>query len=139
MTRVLIDTNVIISSLFFPASIPAQALEAVIDSHDLVLTDQIVDELHRIMRSKRPDLLEALDEFLEATDFDIAVPRADGPHITDVDDQPIIDAAVSDEVDVIITGDKRFHALEMDRPRVVNARAFLDDFAAPGTTRSCPS
>ena len=33
MTRVLVDTNVVISALLFPASVPAQALALVIDEH----------------------------------------------------------------------------------------------------------
>lgn len=38
MRRVLVDTNVIVSALIFPGSIPARALETVIEAEQLVLT-----------------------------------------------------------------------------------------------------
>ena len=49
MTRVLVDTNVVISALLFPTSVPAQALSLVLDRHVLVLTQWVLDELHRIV------------------------------------------------------------------------------------------
>lgn len=41
-------------------------------------------------------------------------------------DQPIVDAAISGGVDIILTGDKDFHALGLVEPRVLDPRAFLD-------------
>lgn len=69
MTRVLVDTNVVISALLFPSSTPAQALTLVLDEHRLVLTDWIVFELHDVAGRKRPDLLPALVVFLADVDF----------------------------------------------------------------------
>jgi predicted nucleic acid-binding protein len=54
--RVLVDTNVVISALLLPNSTPARALALVLDEHRLVLTDWIIDELHEVVRRKRPDL-----------------------------------------------------------------------------------
>jgi predicted nucleic acid-binding protein len=45
VTRVLVDTNVIISALRFPSSTPARVLARVLDEHRLVLTDWITSEL----------------------------------------------------------------------------------------------
>lgn len=44
----------------------------------------------------------------------------------DGDDQPILDAAIAGSVDIILTGDKDFHALRLARPQVLTARAYLD-------------
>lgn len=51
--------------------------------------------------------------------------------ISDPADQPILDAAVTAAVDFIVTGDKAFLALGLDRPRILTARAFLK--GNPGT------
>ena len=45
--------------------------------------------------------------------------------IPDPADQPIVDAAVAGTVDVIVTGDKVFLALAVDRPRIRTPREFL--------------
>jgi hypothetical protein len=88
MTRVLVDTNVVISALLFPTSVPAQALSLVLDEHVLVLTQWVLDELHRIVGEKRPDLPPALDAFLIGIDYELVQPGQTGPTISDPNDQP---------------------------------------------------
>lgn len=136
MIRVLVDTNVVISALLFPNSTPARALALVLDEHRLVLTDWIIDELHEVVGRKRPDLLAALDSFLDDIDYELASPGDPSVPISDPDDQPILDAAVAGAVDVIVTGDKAFLSLVLDRPRILTARDFLDSspsIGAPAT------
>lgn len=126
MIRVLVDTNVIISALLFPNSTPARALALVLDEHRLVLTDWIIAELHEVVGRKRPDLLMALDAFLAGIDYELASPGDASLPISDPDDQPILDAALAGAVEVIVTGDKAFLSLGLDRPHILTARAFLD-------------
>ena len=61
MRRVLLDTNVVISALLFPDSVPAQALAMVLAQDQSVLTSWIIDELHEVVERKRPDLVSALN------------------------------------------------------------------------------
>lgn len=126
MTRVLVDTNVIISALLFPNSTPARVLGQVLDEHRLVLTDWIIGELHEVVGRKRPDLLNALGAFLAGIDYELASPAGTSVVISDPADQPILDAAVAGAVDVIVTGDKAFLSLGLDRPLILTARAFLE-------------
>jgi uncharacterized protein len=74
--RVLADTDVIISALLFPSSTPARALALVLDEHRLVLTDWIIAELHEVVGRKRPDLLTALDAFLDRRRLRTRKPRS---------------------------------------------------------------
>ncbi len=122
MTRVLLDTNVIISALLFPHSTRDRVLRLVLDNHDLVITDWILTELREVVGRKRPDLLPALEQFLEGIDPEVAPVGAPGVGVSDPDDQPILDAAV----DVLVSGDKHFLQLAIERPRIMTARAFLD-------------
>lgn len=129
MTRVLVDTNVVISALLFPNSTPAQTLVLVLTEHQLVLTDVIVDELREVIGRKRPDLLPQLETFLAGIDYELAH-HADSPiPISDPNDQPILDAALASAVDVIVTGDKAFLSLTLEQPRIMTARAFLDAYS----------
>lgn len=54
MIRVLVDTNIAISTLLFPNSTPARALALVLDEHRLVLTDWIIDDLHEVSGASVP-------------------------------------------------------------------------------------
>ena len=74
MSRVLVDTNIVISALLFPNSTPARALTIVLDEHRLVLTQWVLDELHEVIGRKRPDLLPALETFLEGIDCELVEP-----------------------------------------------------------------
>lgn len=126
MSRVLVDTNVIISALLFPNSAPADALAHVLSSEHLVLTQWIIDELHEVIARKRPDLTAPLDTFLSGVNYEMAVPTATEELIADQDDQPILDAAIASDVDAILTGDKHFLTLDLTRPVILTPRAYLD-------------
>lgn len=115
--RVLLDTNVVISALLFPSSTPASAVELVLQEHQLVLTTWILDELREVVGRKRPDLLPALERFLASVDYEVAEPGESAVPISDPDDHPILDAAIATAVDVLVTGDKHFLALQVDSRR----------------------
>jgi len=45
--------------------------------------------------------------------------------MADPKDQPILDAAIAADVEILISGDKHFLELRIDRPKVMNARDYL--------------
>lgn len=112
--RVLLDTNIIISALLFRSSTPSTVVEIVLQDHRLVLTEWVIGELREVVERKRPDLLPALEAFLSSIDYELAGPGDTVVAISDPDDQPILDAATASAVDVIVTGDKHFLALDME-------------------------
>lgn len=131
--RVLVDTNVVISALLFPNSAPSEVLAQVLAGERLVLTRWIIDELQEVVARKRPDLLPALEAFLAGIDYELAelgTSSGSGVNIADEDDQPILDAALAADVDVIVTGNKHFLALGLTRPQILTPRAFLDSRSA---------
>lgn len=131
MSRVLVDTNVIISAFLFPNSTPARALALVLDEHRLVLSRWVIDELHEVVERKWPERGPALEGFFLELDYDLAEPGDPSVPISDPKDQPILDAAIAAAVDVIVSGDKHFLSLDLDRPQILTARSFLDTYAGP--------
>lgn len=130
MRRVLVDTNVIVSALIFPGSKPARALSMVMEREQLVLSDWILDELRMVVERKWPDRLPALEAFFIATEFELLSVEASDIVMRDAKDQPILDAAIAGAVDVIVTGDKDFLALEIGRPLILTPREYLDTVEA---------
>ena len=52
--RVMAGTNIIISALLFPASLPAAVLLHIANTHSLVLCEHITAELRTVVSRKRP-------------------------------------------------------------------------------------
>ncbi len=74
MRRVLVDTNVVLSAILFPGSIPAQVFAHVLAHERLILTQWIITELQEVTARKRPDLVPVMDELLSGIDYELAEP-----------------------------------------------------------------
>lgn len=124
--RILIDTNVLFSALLFPNSKPARALIHAVEHHRVVLCERNVSELREILRRKAVKYLPAAEELLAAMAYEL-IPEEErtAERIRDAKDQPILNAAIASDVDVILTGDKDFLSLELARPACMTAADFL--------------
>jgi putative PIN family toxin of toxin-antitoxin system len=109
--RVVIDTNVLISGLFFTTSTPAKAVEKAATKAQLVATiktlRELIEKLHlpkfdRYVRPERRDvLLERVASLVEIVDVLQAIRASRDPK-----DDKFLAAAVNGRADVIVTGDK---------------------------------
>ena len=110
--RVLIDTNVLISAALSVGGTPFQAYvkAASYPNHGLIC-EQNVDEMKRIFNKKFPHRLAALDKFLSAALLMlelVPVPTDENAletQIRDVNDRPILRAAIEAKADILLTGD----------------------------------
>lgn len=126
--KILVDTNVLFSALLFPGSKPAMALLHIADQHDLVLCDRNLTELRDILKRKAPRYLPDAEVLIAELPFELIPAVDDGSKlIRDAKDQPILNAAIVADVDVILTGDKDFLCLEMEHPRCMTVTQFLDE------------
>ena len=127
--RILIDTNILFSALLFPLSKPAKALRKASDEHSVIFCNQNLYELKEILKRKAPDLLPEAEAFLAEFQYEL-IPAVDNAEklIRDAADQPILNAAIISDVDLIITGDKDFLSLNIERPRCITAPDFLEEF-----------
>jgi len=129
--RIMIDTNIFISAILFPDSITAELLNRVILKYNLVLCDQIETEIHDVIDRKFPNKKDDLEEFLTHLSYEsIYTPRKikkdKYPEIRDEKDLPILVSAILGDVDYFITGDKDFFAINLERPKIISARDFLE-------------
>ena len=123
--KVMADTNVIISALLVPASLPAKVLLHIANNHDLILCDHIVAEVRDVLSRKRPDLLGDFDVLLAQLAYELVIaPKEPSKLIQDPKDQPILNAAIVAGVDVIVSGDKHFQKLDLERPKTLSPAEF---------------
>jgi putative PIN family toxin of toxin-antitoxin system len=127
--RVVLDTNVLLSGIAYPASIPGRILAAWRHgSVDLLLSAYILEELRRVLPrlAHRHGLTAAeIDDLVDVLSIQAEVieplPGLE-PALRDVDDQPVLGtllaALKSPGADYLITGDKDLLALAERYPIV---------------------
>lgn len=126
--RILVDTNILISAVLFPYSKVAKALLYVTQHHDMVLCDCNISELREVLNRKKPAKLPDAEVLLAEMSYEL-IPAAYHAEklIRDAKDQPILNAAIIADVDIILTGDKDFLCMDMEHPKCVNVTRFLED------------
>ena len=97
------------------------------DHHKIVLCDRNIAELKDILRRKAPKYLADADALLAELSYEL-IPAVDHAEklIRDAKDQPILNAAILFDVDAILTGDKDFLSLDIERPKCITAAHFLE-------------
>jgi putative PIN family toxin of toxin-antitoxin system len=127
--RVFVDTNVLVAAVA-TRGLCADVLRTVLASHELVVSQQVLDEVSRVLRLKlgigpgpAADFVRLLRE-----DADVA-PAARLPDIVlnDRDDLPILGAAIAARAEVFVTGDRELLELgNVEGMRVVSPRQFWE-------------
>ena len=132
--RVMIDTNILISSILGHGT-PFQAyVKAVSYPNQGVICSQIVDEMRRIFNRKFPKKIPAMERFLTMalqTLELVQIPETKFEQeisIRDVKDRTILRDAIAAHVDIILTGDKDFLESGLSHPQIKTAAEFINMF-----------
>jgi putative PIN family toxin of toxin-antitoxin system len=127
----MLDTNVLLSALIFRSAKLAVLLEHVVNHHTLVLSAYIIEEAERVITLKSPKYSGVLYTFLNRISFEL-VPTIDWndsmPDIRDSKDKPILAAAISAQIDYLITGDKDFEDLRLNQPKIITPNEYFESF-----------
>ena len=129
--RVMVDTNIIVSAALFPKSGLAQLFEILASKHMLVICSHVVEELQIIFKKKFPEMTDAFEEFLVKLTYEYFytpqyIEISKYPSIRDKEDLPILVSSILADVDVLITGDKDFSKVEIDKPEILTPRELMD-------------
>ena len=105
--KVFLDTNVLASALA-TRGLCAELFEAVLQSHELLISPPVLKELERVLPTKLGqsrqitaefiDLLQVYATLVHSTNVAVSLP--------DPDDEPIVASALSGKARVFVTGDK---------------------------------
>ena len=125
--RVVLDTNVIISGLTYPASIPGCIVTAWRQGTlDVVISRHILDEMKRVLPKMRksPWRGDELRDLIDSLMFLVDILEPDTqlePGLRDVSHQPVLATFRVAQADYLITGDKDLLALARTYPIVTPA------------------
>jgi putative PIN family toxin of toxin-antitoxin system len=129
--RVVLDTNVLISGLAYPGSIPGRIVQVWRQGGlDVILSRYILDEMVRVLpRLSRitlsaAEIRDLADSFLFLAD--IVEPNSqEDPSLRDQNDQAVLATLQASKVAYLITGDKDLLALA-DRYPIVTPAEFWE-------------
>lgn len=69
--RILVDTNILISTVLFPNSKVAKALLYITQHHDMVLCDRNLMELREVLKRKAPQCLPDAEVLLAELSYEL--------------------------------------------------------------------
>ena len=131
--RVCLDTNVLVSA-FATRGLCADVLQLVLTEHQLVLGEQVLSELGRVLRKKLrvPEQVAAEAENLLRREAVVVTdaPALDLP-IQNPDDLAVLAQAIAGEAAILVTGDGDFSDVVGHAPvRILTPRGFWEELRA---------
>ena len=134
--KVFLDTNVLASALT-TRGLCAELFEVVLQSHELLISDPVLQELERILPGKlgQSESVTAGFVVLLRTESLLVEGEHPFPSLPDPDDEPIIASALTGQAHVFVTGDKAL--LELQRVKhlpVISPRQFWEMLAGRDET-----
>ena len=134
--RVMIDTNVLISIFLFPSAKMHRLVDAITEQHTIVLPSYVLEELKGVIKRKFSQKYALLDKFIHELPFTLAytpekIDAKKYPEIRDKKDLPILVTAILEDVDILITGNADFAAVESEtkRPEILTPDGYLEKYA----------
>ena len=128
--RVMLDTNVLISAFVFQSKHISDMIDVLTDEHTIVLSSYVIEELKRVVAAKFSHKSVSLDIFLTNLPFEFVytpdnIDKDKYPALRDIDDVPVLATAIIEDVDVLLTGDKDFENLGLERPAILTPARFV--------------
>jgi putative PIN family toxin of toxin-antitoxin system len=134
--KVFLDTNVLISALT-TRGLCAELFEVVLQSHDLLISAPVFEELERILPGKLGQSISVTKDFVAFLhdEASIVVGEQPLPSLLDPDDESIVASAIAGQANVFVTGDKALLELrQVLQLPVVSLRQFWEMLASNDET-----
>jgi predicted nucleic acid-binding protein len=109
---------------------------AISEQHSLYLCTYSLEEVADVFRRKFPHRIKGFEALLRSLRYTIVhTPTAEvipdilgGVSVRDNKDNPILASAIFADVDVLITGDRDFERLDIERPEILTIGVFTEKY-----------
>ena len=127
----MLDTNILISMFVFKSM--GSLIDTITKKHTIVICSYVIEELHEVISRKFPSKNKDLESFLLKLPFELVytpqmVDVNDMFVIRDADDEKVLYSAIIADVDILLTGDKDFSDVDIERPEILTPHEFLEKY-----------
>ncbi|MBI3412744.1 MAG: putative toxin-antitoxin system toxin component, PIN family [Candidatus Aenigmarchaeota archaeon] len=132
MTRIVVDTNIIISSIFWRGHPYEVVIGGLLRGYQLVTSAVILDETVDKLRNKFHFPEEGIQQLVDIllTHSHLIEPASKFDVVRDKNDNKIIECAFDGKADYIVTGDLDLLSLKEFRGiKIITAKEFLDEIS----------
>jgi putative PIN family toxin of toxin-antitoxin system len=126
--RVFLDTNVLVAA-FATRGLCADVVRVVLDRHDLIVSEQVLEELDAALDTKLgvPTERRALVlSYLRQFEVVAHQPGTPLPKVRDPTDATVLAAAIQGRADVLVSGDRDLLAVLTPDLKIVSPRGFWE-------------
>lgn len=128
--RVMLDTNVLISAFVFQSRHLTGMIDILTEGHTIVLSSYVINELKMVVAEKFSHKSTSLNMFLTNLPFEFVhtpdhIDEGQYPPLRDQADVPVLATAILADVDILLTGDKDFENLPLERPAILTPARFM--------------
>lgn len=128
----MVDTNVLILLLVFSSKKMNQMMECIFLEHQLVLSSYIVEEFKDVVKRKFPSKIAVVDTLLAKMSYEyVYTPDLIDEilfEIRDVKDDPVLYTAILEDVDILVTGDRDFDGVDVEKPEIMTPAQFVKNY-----------
>ncbi len=129
----MLDTNILISIVIFNSDKLKKMLIDICDKHTLVLSSYVIEELEEVTQRKFPSKKKNMAEFLFQLPYKLeytpsVILDEKVLNIRDKKDIPVLYSAIISDVDILITGDRDFEDIDIEKPEIMTPNDFLEKY-----------
>lgn len=131
--RIMLDTNILISIVIFNSSKLKNMLIDICDKHTLVISSYVIQELEDVINRKFLNKKQGLDNFLFELPYELVYTPStildkSALEIRDPKDAPVLYSSIISDVDILITGDKDFDDINIEKPEVLTVNEYVERY-----------
>ena len=131
MTRIFIDSNILISAIVFDKNELEFIIRCVSDGDEIYISEHILEESVRVFKDKFPEYLDIFKKFVETGELKIIKKNLyrnkikEYKNLRDKYDAHVIAGAVAKNCTYIISGDKDLLSYKHKKIKIVRTVEFL--------------
>jgi len=131
--KIFFDTNVVFSAIITSDGLCSQVLEKGLKEHTVIVSAEVLSELRSILKRKTSLTQKEIKEIVSAYSGVWILTQKQKKHavaVRDPDDQIILERALGEGAEILITGDKDLLDIrdEIKALKIVSPKAFLHTF-----------
>lgn len=129
--RVFVDTNIIISAILFPNGKVSKVFSHLLEKHTVIISSYTKNECVEVFEKKFPSNISMIQDFFDGISYEEfkspeKFDEKQYPKIRDIKDLPVLVSAILSDSDVLLTGDKDFKDVKIDKPLIFTPAEYFE-------------